>query len=381
MKYGRKNEVKINPLAYNLALIGESGIGKTTIIKEYCEKLAGDNGYMFLEVGKEDGADAIEGLEHINCYEWDADYDPYFNSIGFNTFIEDVVENRSTDWKDLKVVIIDTYDGLCEIAEKEVIRMHNRERPDKRVKSVKAAFGGYQAGEDKVVEIVLDALWSLKKVGIPFIIIGHTKTKNATDPVTGEEYLQLTTNISQRYFNAIKNRVHFLGVAAIDRKIVREKTGKKDFVTKEDIKKGVVKSEIRKITFRDNNYVIDGKSRFANIVESIPMDVDALIKAITDAIENERKKSGKTLEQSKEEQEKEEADKLKKIEEAEIKNKSNKQLSDIVNQIVDFFTENKTDVSVIKPVLEKVRELGYSNPKEITNVDDAELILKMIDNR
>ena len=32
MKFGRKNEIKINPLAYNFMLIGESGIGKTTII-------------------------------------------------------------------------------------------------------------------------------------------------------------------------------------------------------------------------------------------------------------------------------------------------------------------------------------------------------------
>ena len=37
-KFGRKNEIKIDPLAYNLALIGESGVGKTSVIKEYCEK-------------------------------------------------------------------------------------------------------------------------------------------------------------------------------------------------------------------------------------------------------------------------------------------------------------------------------------------------------
>ena len=36
-KFGRKNEIKIDPLAYNLALIGESGVGKTSVIKEYCE--------------------------------------------------------------------------------------------------------------------------------------------------------------------------------------------------------------------------------------------------------------------------------------------------------------------------------------------------------
>lgn len=48
MAYGIKNVVKIDPLAYNIGLIGESGIGKTTIIKEMCEKLTGSNdGYLF----------------------------------------------------------------------------------------------------------------------------------------------------------------------------------------------------------------------------------------------------------------------------------------------------------------------------------------------
>lgn len=374
MKFGKKNEIKVNPLAYNLALIGESGIGKSTVIKEYCEKLAPDQ-YMFLEIGKEDGGDALNGLMYLNCPEWDMDYDEDTNSIGFNTFIEDVCENRATDWKDLKVVVVDTMDELFAIAEPEVIAMHNRENPTKRTKSIKAAFGGFQGGEEKAVEIVLDRLWSLKKVGVSFIVIGHTKTRNITDPVTGEDFLQLTTNMPQRYFNAIKTKVHFLGVAAIDREIVKEKTGKKDFVTKEEIKKGVVKGETRKITFRDNNFVIDSKSRFSDIVESIPLNSDALIKAITDAIESELKKSGKTVEESKAEQEKAETKRLKRIEEAEKNARAEKELNEVKAEIVDFFTANKTDMAKIKPVLELCRNNGYSNPNEIDDISIAKTVL------
>lgn len=375
MKFGKKNEIKVNPLAYNFALIGESGIGKSTVIKEYCEKLAPES-YMFLEIGKEDGGDALNGLMYLNCPEWDMDYDEDSNSIGFNTFIEDVVENKSSDWADLKVVVIDTMDELFAIAEPEVIAMHNRENPTKRTKSLKAAFGGFQAGEDKTVEIVLDKLWSLKKVGVSFIVIGHTKTRNVTDPVTGEDFMQLTTNMPQKYFNAIKTKVHFLGVAAIDREIVKEKTGKKDFVTKEEIKKGVVKGETRKITFRDNNFVIDSKSRFSDIVESIPLDSDALIKAITDAIESELKKSGKTVEESKKEQDKIEEKKMKRIAEAEAKAKAEKELEEVKAKIVEFFAANKTKLDVIKPVLELCRENGFSNPNEIDNIECANTILK-----
>lgn len=377
MKYGRKNEINLNPLAYNLALIGEAGIGKTTIIKQYVEKLAGEDGYMFLEIGKEDGGAAISGINYVNCPEWDMEYDEDTNSIGFNTFVEDVTENRSADWKDLKVVVIDTYDELFAIAEPEVILMHNKENPNKKVKSIKAAFGGFQGGEDKAIEIVLDRLWALKRVGVSFIVIGHTKSRNVTDPVTGEDYMQLTTNLSQKYFNAIKTKVHFLGVAAIDREIVKTNTGKKNVVTGEQIKKGVVKSETRKITFRDDNFVIDSKSRFSDIVESIPMNVDALIQAITDAIKAEASKSGKPYEETKAEQDKQEAAMLERIAKAEEEKRKQKELDAVVSEIVGFFAQNKTDMDKIKPVLALCKERGYSNPKEIASIDDARDILAM----
>lgn len=378
MKFGRKNEIKINPLAYNFMLIGESGIGKTTIIKEYCEKLAGSDGYMFLETGREDGQDAINGINYITCDEWDGDYDETLNSMGFATFIDDVVENKASDWPDLKVVVIDTLDELFSIAEPEVIRMHNKENPNKRVKSIKAAFGGFMAGEDKAIEIVEDKLWSLKKVGVSFVIIGHTKTRNQTDPITGEDYMQLTTNMSQRYFNALKTKVHFLGVASIDREIVKEKTGKKNVVTGQIETKGVVKGETRRITFRDDNYVVDSKSRFADIVPEIPFDSDALIQALTDAIKSEQSKSGVSLDTAKKKQAKQEKELEKRVAEQEKQAKSQAAVDDVVAQIVDFFAENKSDIAKIKPVLAAVKELGYDNPKSIDNIEDANKILALI---
>lgn len=378
MKFGRKNEIKINPLAYNFMLIGESGIGKTTIIKEYCEKLAGPEGYMFLETGREDGQDAINGINYITCDEWDGDYDETLNTMGFATFIDDVVENKSSDWPDLKVVVIDTLDELFSIAEPEVIRMHNKENPNKRVKSIKAAFGGFMAGEDKAIEIVEDKLWSLKKVGVSFVIIGHTKTRNQTDPITGEDYMQLTTNMSQRYFNALKTKVHFLGVASIDREIVKEKTGKKNVVTGQIETKGVVKGETRRITFRDDNYVVDSKSRFADIVPEIPFDSDALIQALTDAIKSEQSKSGVSFDTAKKKQAKQEKELEKRVAEQEEQAKSQAAVDEVVSQIVDFFTENKSDIAKIKPVLTAVKNLGYDNPKSIDNIEDANKILALI---
>ena len=131
-KFGKKNVIKVNPIEYNLGLIGESGIGKTTLAKEVCEKLVGEDGYMILNCGKEDGIDAIPNASYEDIPDWET----------FDEFTEDVIENKTTDYKDLKVLVYDTYDELIKITEPEVIRLHNKANPDKRTSSIKACFGG-----------------------------------------------------------------------------------------------------------------------------------------------------------------------------------------------------------------------------------------------
>ena len=294
MAIGRKNVIKIDPLNYNIGLIGEGGIGKTTIIKEMCEKLAGEDGYLFAECGKEDGADAINGINYVNCPEWNGEYDEVTNSVGFQDLINDIVENKDAEYPNLKVLVVDTFDQLRSIVEPEVIRLHNKANPDRRITSIKAAFGGYMAGEDMADDIILDRLWELKKVGVHFIVIGHVKQREITDASTGDSYTQLTTDMSMRSFNKIKTKLHFLGVASIDREIVKEKKNKKDA--------NVIKSETRKITFRDDNYAMDSKSRFADIIDEIPFTSDDLIKALTDAIEREAQKGSKSVAELKKEQ-------------------------------------------------------------------------------
>ena len=184
--------------------------------------------------------------------------------------------------------------------------------------------------------------------------------------------------MSQKYFNAIKTKVHFLGVASIDREIVKEKTGKKNVVTKKDIEKGVVKSETRKITFRDDNFVIDSKSRFADIVESIPLDSDELIKAVTDAIKSELAKSGKSFDEAKKEQEKLEEEKFKKLEQAEAKAKAEKELNEVLDCIKIVVNNNKSNVDFLSTMMAKSKELGYENPMVIDNIDDANTLLEFI---
>ena len=112
-KFGKKNKVSLNPLDANICLLGLPKIGKTTIMKEIAEKLVGEDGYLFLEMYRENGAKYIEDIVYEDVPDWDA----------FVEIIDDIVENRTTDYTDLKVVFLDTLDNALQLAEQESIRL------------------------------------------------------------------------------------------------------------------------------------------------------------------------------------------------------------------------------------------------------------------
>lgn len=305
MAFGKKNKISVNPLDYNVGLIGLAGVGKTTTIKEYCEILAPEEGgYLFIECGKESGVDAIQDINYINCPAWHADYDDLNNEVGIAELVEDIIENKNTEYPNLKVVVVDTIDQLKEIADAEIVRRYNRDNPDNKKTSVKAVYGGFSAGSDMADQLIVETLWELKKVGVSFVVIGHIKQKDITDPVSGETYTQLTTDMSMRSFNSIKNKLDVLGVAYIKREIInkieKEKIGEKG--KKEKVEVGKIGSEARVISFRDDSYAIDSKSRFAHITDEIGLSGQELVDAIRDAIEAELTSKGSSMAEATKEQ-------------------------------------------------------------------------------
>lgn len=372
MKIGKRNKVSTDILSFNIGLIGQSGCGKTSTIFKMLEKLCPD-GYLFAECMREDGEEALENIMAVKIIDWNSEYDEEHNTVGFMTLVNEIVDNKSSDdWKNLRTIVWDTIDELSILAQEEVIRLHNKEHPDKKVKSIRAAFGGFQAGNDMANQLILDAFWELKKVGVSFIIIGHTAQRTQTDPATEETYSQLTTNMPFRDFNVFKNKLHFLGVAYIDHKIVKEKS-------KKDPKKTVGRAtdDERKIVFRSDNFSIDSKSRFADIVPEIPLDADALIEALQDAINKEIEKSGSSISDRKKEDDEKATKREAEIAQAEKERATQKELKQVLTQIKDYFTENKKDLDKIKPIASVAKELGYESPIAITNLEDAKKILEL----
>ena len=377
MAFGKKNQIVINPFKYNIGLIGEGGIGKTTVIYEACKKFLGNNGeYLFVECGKEDGQEAIAGINYIGCKDWNGTYDELNNTVGFRLLVEDIIKNKNTEYPTLQTLVIDTYDQLREIAVNEVLRMHNEKNPRNQVKTIKSAFGGFMAGDDMADDIILDNLWRLKEVGVHFIIIGHVKNKDITDAATGDVYTQLTTDMPMRSFNKIKTKLHFLGVASVDRDVIKERKGKKDIKT--------IKSETRKITFRDDNYALDSKSRFADIVNEIPLNADAFLKALTDAIEAEAKKGEVSIEDLKKNQEEKDAAVKQRAEEisnsAQLSQNSNDgdELKNLKKDIIEHCkrlggSSNLEMMSILKEYVPS------GNPNGLTEIPKAKELLSRLE--
>lgn len=357
-RFGKKVEVDLNPLHYNICLLGESKIGKTTLAKEVCEKLVGDEGYIHFDIGREDGSGAIQGIVSETIEDW----------YKLKEVVDDIVENKAEEYPNLQIVIWDTLDELILLAENESLRSYNKKYPDKRADTISGAWGGFMKGQDKAMEMILDVIWELKKVGVSSMIIGHVKRSDVTDPISQETYSKITADTQQRYFNAIKNKMHFVGLAYIDRDIVKEKTGKKNIVTKQNITVNKVVSESRVISFRDDTYSVDSGSRFADIVDHIPFDSSLFIEALQNAILSEQSKGTKSLEQTRKEQAEAQKKADKKAAEYSKTAKNNKIDAERNEELIDIIKEKFT--SAEDKTKEQIRAIMTQN--KIAKFNDPE---------
>lgn len=277
-KFGKKNVVNTDVSRYIFGLLGESGIGKTTTMYKICDKLFGEDGYIVLDCGKEVGTNCINGVvaERIENYK------------KFIEVTDDIIKNKETDYPNLKVVIGDTLDQLFDIGEPYLVKLYNQEHMGEKnfvpVKTINAVEGGFMHGQDRLIDMVLDRIFKLYDCGVGFWYTGHVKNRSSDDVFTGESYDQLTTSMSQRYFNSVKNKTHFLGIAYIDRAMEEEEYGEQNPITKKRKTRNKITSEARKVKFRDDSYTADSKCRFASIIDEVPLEADALIEAMQNAI-------------------------------------------------------------------------------------------------
>lgn len=277
-KFGKKIKVNNGMENFMIGIMGPSGFGKTSLMYHVCQKKFGDEGYILLDLGDEDGVAAIDGVtaEHVPTFKM------------FKEIVDDIVKNKNTDYPQLKVIILDTLDALFNIAEQYTISTYNREHMGEQnfrsATSINSVEGGFGRGMDRVVDTVKKELTRLKNAGVGVWWTSHVKERDQTDLFTGASYTQLTASMTMRYFNSIRDISHLIGFGYYDRSIQKIEVGEVNPVTKKKKTREITTSENRKIKFRDDSLVADAKSRFSSIVDEINLDTDEFIQAVEAAI-------------------------------------------------------------------------------------------------
>ena len=277
----RKNVVKADLCNYSILLNGIGGVGKTTLFYQVTTKLYGEDGGLMINVGNEPQPNHIVNANYLQA-------DTFKDVV---EFVNELCKGRNGAYSHIKVVGFDTLDTIYDLAEDYVLDEYNNSVDGgKEVNTIKSAYGGYQAGENRVVDLVVKTLFKLRNYGYGLWINGHTKRKTKADQLGNIEYEQLTSDLPAKYYNAIKNKVNIVGTAYIRRSFDNMKQVK-DAYNKGKMKTvGTVTDESRIIVFRDDDYAIDCKSHFPEICDACEFDRDCFIEAIYDAIKKELEK-------------------------------------------------------------------------------------------
>ncbi len=192
---------------------------------------------------------------------------------------------------DIEIVAFDTGDELALITDKETIRLSNIENPNKKVKSIKAAFGGYTAGEKySANDIIKPYMSELQSAGFGVWVIAHTKFKTIKEKGGLEEdgYMQLTSNMSADYEAAFGDIFDVTLTGVIDRDVEEKGEG--------DKKKRYATGTVRKLYFRETP-LIDAGGRFAvgAVPEYMVFDKQDMGAEFVRVIEEGMEKSKSTL--------------------------------------------------------------------------------------
>ena len=250
--------------------------GKSTLFRDVIMEKYGDPTYGCLaEIGMEHGDELLDNLNTLHL-------DTYKDLIEFQKWL---IDGKGTEHH-IEIVGFDVADELVPLFDKETIRQHNIENPQKTVKSVKAAMGGYTAGEQYSATLMKNYFDKIRKAGIQVWVLGHSKYKNIKDKanVDSEGYMQLTSNLSAAYEAALGDIFDVVVTGMIDRNIetVGEGSDAKRYAT----------DSMRKLYFRGTPEIdAGGRFAFGAVPEYLVFDKPNMAKDFIKVIEDGMEKS------------------------------------------------------------------------------------------
>lgn len=278
-KFGQTYRLSKNFEDYSYIINGIGGIGKTTMVYEIGKLITGSNeGTFIITCGVENKPKHIDDAF--------GDVAPDFKT--FTEIVKELCENK-VEYPDTKFVAIDSMDEFARITENYVVAEWNKTCDiNDRAKSISQAYKGFQKGESRACDLMLNQIMKLQDAGYSLLLVGHTKTKLKEDVITKIQFEQLTCNLDNKYYNALKDKVNLVAMCYTEN-VVDNVEEKKNAFTKKMNKIGQLTDRKRVMVFADTENAVDCKSHFPYIVAKVDFGAENFIKAVRDALEEQSK--------------------------------------------------------------------------------------------
>ena len=211
------------------------------------------NNGLLIAIGDEIGYNALDGLVYAEAPTWRDLID----------IVNELEVNKADN--DFKIIGLDTADEMIKLAQEEVKRLHKKKTG--QAAEFNGCFGGYGQPRMKVNELVDDVLARLRKSGYGIIIIGHTKLRDIKEK-NGDEYQQLTSNLSADYDGIFSNKADIVMTIAVERDINDDKR---------------VEGNTRYMWFRTDGFV-DAGGRFSDMPDKVEYGAKNYINAFESGV-------------------------------------------------------------------------------------------------
>lgn len=273
-KFGVINKMSEKFEDYSYIINGVGGIGKTTLVYEIGKIVTGSNeGTFIITCGGENKPKHIPGAF--------GDVAPDFKT--FMAITKELCDNKA-EYPHTKFVAIDSLDEFARISDNYVVAEWNAQCDiNERAKSIAQAYKGYQKGENRSCDLMIQQIIKLQNAGYSILEIGHTKTKLKEDILTKVQFEQLTCNLDNKYYNALKDKVNLVAMCYWEN-IVENIEEKKNAFTKKMDKVGELTDRKRVMVFADDDNAIDTKTHFEYITHKIDLSAQGFIDAVEEAI-------------------------------------------------------------------------------------------------
>lgn len=273
-KFGVINKMSEKFEDYSYIINGVGGIGKTTLVYEIGKIITGsDEGTFIITCGGENKPKHIPGAF--------GDVAPDFKT--FCAIVKELCDNKA-EYPDTRFVAIDSLDEYARLAENFVVAEWNAQCDiNERVKSVSQAYKGFQKGESRACDLMIQQVIKLQNAGYSILEIGHTKTKMKEDVITKVQFEQLTCNLDNKYYNALKDKVNLVAMCYWEN-VVENIEEKKNAFTKKMDKVGELTDRKRVMVFADDDNAIDTKTHFEYITHKVDLSAQGFINAVEEAI-------------------------------------------------------------------------------------------------